>query len=175
MRRVATALALLAVSVLASMATASPVLAQDGRITGVVRSSETQRPLQGAQVFIQGTRIGGLTNTEGRYLIQNVPAGTHEVRVTIIGYSQGSTTVVVGAGQTATADFSVGETAVALEGLVVTGTAVEVRAREVGNALDAVTSRELETIPVTNAENILAGRVPGLTFIARRSACRRSG
>ncbi len=166
MRRVATALALMAVPLLASMATASSAQAQEaGRITGVVRASETQRPLQGAQVFIQGTRIGALTNTEGRYLIQSVPTGTHEVRVTIIGYSQGSTTVVVGAGQTATADFAVGETAVALEGLVVTGTAAEVRAREVGNALDAVTSRELETIPVTNAENILAGRIPGLTVL----------
>jgi TonB-dependent starch-binding outer membrane protein SusC len=165
MRRVATALALLATS-LALVSAPSPASAQqDGRITGVVRSAETQRPLGGAQVFIQGTRIGALSNQEGRYLITGVPAGTHEVRVTIIGYAATGQTVTVAAGQMATADFSVKETAVALEGLVVTGTAKEVRAREVGNALDAVTSRELETVAVTNAENILAGRVPGLTVL----------
>jgi TonB-linked SusC/RagA family outer membrane protein len=143
-----------------------PIQAQEtGRIMGTVRASETQRPLAGAQVFVQGTRIGGLTNTEGRYLILNVPAGTQEVRVTIIGYSPGSMSVNITAGGAATADFALGETAVALEGIVVTGTAAEVRAREVGNALDAVTSHEIENIPVTNPENILAGRVPGLTVL----------
>ena len=148
------------------LAAAVPIQAQEtGRITGMVRASETQRPLTGAQVFIQGTRIGALTNNEGRYLILDAPVGTHEVRVTIIGYSPGSMEVNITPGGTATADFSLGETAVALEGIVVTGTAAEVRAREVGNALDAVTSRELAGIPVTNPENILAGRVPGLTVL----------
>lgn len=166
MRRAATALALMVVSVLAAAAAPAPAPAQEaGRIMGVVQAAETQRPLSGAQVFIQGTRMGALTNTQGRYLILNVPPGTHEVRVTIIGYSAGSRTVVVGAGETATADFSIGETAVSLEGIVVTGTAAEVRAREVGNALDAVTSREIENLPVTNAENILGGRIPGLTVL----------
>ena len=81
MRRVATALALLATS-LAWVSTATPASAQEqGRITGIVRSSETQRPLSGAQVFIQGTRIGGLSNAEGRYLISGVPAGTHQVEL----------------------------------------------------------------------------------------------
>ncbi|MHB1193547.1 MAG: SusC/RagA family TonB-linked outer membrane protein [Longimicrobiales bacterium] len=165
MRRVATALALLATS-LAWVSTATPASAQEpGRISGIVRSADTQRPLSGAQVFVQGTRIGGLSNQEGRYLINGVPAGTHQVRVTIIGYAQTGQTVTVAAGQTVTADFSMAESAVSLEGLVVTGTAKEVRAREVGNALDAVTSRELESTPVTNAENILAGRVPGLTVL----------
>jgi len=166
MRRIATARSILSFLTLAALAGAVPVRAQEtGRIMGTVRAAETQRPLSGAQVFIQGTRIGGLTNNEGRYLILNVPAGTHEVRVTIIGYSPGSLSVNVDAGGTATADFTLGETAVSLEGIVVTGTAAEVRAREVGNALDAVTSRDLENIPVTNPENILGGRVPGLTVL----------
>jgi TonB-linked SusC/RagA family outer membrane protein len=166
MSRVATARSFLSFLTLAALAGAVPVQAQEtGRIMGTVRAAETQRPLSGAQVFIQGTRIGGLTNNEGRYLILNVPAGTHEVRVTIIGYSPGSLSVNVDAGGTATADFTLGETAVSLEGIVVTGTAAEVRAREVGNALDAVTSRDLQNIPVTNPENILGGRIPGLTVL----------
>ncbi len=166
MRRKATALGLMAVSLFALVTAASPASAQEvGRVTGVVRAADTQRPLSGAQVYIEGARIGALTNADGRYLIINVPVGTHEVGVLLIGYSQSVTTVMVGAGQTATADFFVSETAVSLEAIVVTGTAAEVRAREVGNSLDAVTSRELENIPVTNAENILGGRIPGLTVL----------
>jgi len=167
MRPIATARTLLSALVLAgTLVGAQSAGAQDtGRIMGVVRASESMRPLAGAQVFIQGTRIGGLTNNEGRYLILNVPSGTHEVRVTVIGFTTGTQTVSVSPGQTTTADFSLAETAVALEGIVVTGTAAEVRAREVGNALDAVMSKELENIPVTNPENILAGRIPGLTVM----------
>jgi TonB-linked SusC/RagA family outer membrane protein len=156
----------MAVPLFALVTVVSPASAQEmGRITGVVRGAETQRPLQGAQVYIQGTRIGALTSRDGRYLITNVPVGTHEVRVALIGYSQGVTSVVVGAGQTATADFAVSETAVSLEGIVVTGTAAQVRAREVGSSLAAVTSRELANIPATNPENILGGRIPGLTVL----------
>ncbi|MCG6989480.1 MAG: SusC/RagA family TonB-linked outer membrane protein [Gemmatimonadetes bacterium] len=167
MRPVVTARTLLAMLVLAgSLAAAPPAGAQDtGRITGIVRERETARPLAGAQVFLQGTRMGGLTNADGRYLILSVPPGTHEVRVTVIGFTTGTATVTVTAGQTANADFSLTETAVALEGIVVTGTAAEVRAREVGNTIDAVTAHELENIPVTNPENILAGRIPGVTVM----------
>ena len=167
MRPIATVRALLLLLAFVGLAAnAAPVRAQaTGRITGVVRASDGQRPLVGAQVFVAGTRMGTLTNSDGRYLILNVPVGTHEVRVTTIGYSGGSQTVDVQAGATAAADFSLGETAIPLEGIVVTGTAAEVRAREVGNALDAVTSRELELVPVTSPENILSGRVPGLTVM----------
>ncbi|MCG6955408.1 MAG: TonB-dependent receptor [Gemmatimonadetes bacterium] len=167
MRPIATARTMLGALVLAgTLVGAQSAGAQEtGRIMGLVRSSENQRPLSGAQVFIQGTQMGALTNTEGRYLILNVPSGTHEVRVTMIGYTTGSSTVTVAAGQTTTADFSLAETAVSLEGIVVTGTAAQVRAREVGNSIDAVTAHQLQNIPVTNPENIIAGRIPGVAVM----------
>ena len=97
MTRRATALVLMAVSLLALVTAPLPASAQEtGRITGVVRAAETQRPLSGAQVFIQGTRIGALTNTEGRYTIIGVPVGTHEVRVTLGKLNKGLTEHVTG-------------------------------------------------------------------------------
>jgi TonB-linked SusC/RagA family outer membrane protein len=145
---------------------AAPLSAQEAsRITGVVRAAATQRPLAGAQVYVQDLRIGALSSNDGRYLILNVPPGTHRVRVEILGYGTATTTVTLAAGQTAVADFDLTETAVALEEIVVTMTAVEVRARELGNALDAVTSREFENAPVINAEQILGGRIPGVTIM----------
>lgn len=136
---------------------------ETGRVVGQVTAAVNMRPLEGAQVFVEGLRIGGLTNAEGRFLILNVPAGTHTVRVENLGFAAASQSVTVTAGGTATVNFSLTETAVALEELVVTGTATEVRAREVGNSLDAITSRDIENMPVTNTENILGGRVPGVT------------
>ena len=166
MRSAATVRAFLGVLLLAGMALvpSSAAAQATGRITGVVRA-ESGQPLAGAQVFVQGTRMGNLANAEGRFLILNVPVGTRVVRVELLGYAGGQQTVTVGADQTATVDFTLAETAVALEEIVVTGTAAEVRAREVGNALDAITSRELEAVPVISAEEVLGGRIPGLTVI----------
>ncbi|MBT8404781.1 MAG: SusC/RagA family TonB-linked outer membrane protein [Gemmatimonadetes bacterium] len=144
--------------------TAPAVAAQEtGRITGRVTAASTLAPLSGAQVSVSALRLGALTNDDGRFVIFNVPVGTHTLRVDIIGYGSTEQQVTVTAEGTATADFALTETAVALEELVVTGTAAEVRAREVGNSLDAITSRDIENMPVTNPENILGGRIPGVT------------
>jgi TonB-linked SusC/RagA family outer membrane protein len=158
----------MAIAILSAVAALpAPVTAQNtGQIVGRVVSAATGQPLIGAQVVVADLRIGGLTQApEGRFAIPNVPVGTHQIRVEIIGYATMTQTVTVTAGGTATADFTLTETAISLETIVVTGTAAAVRAREVGNSLDAVTSRDIENLPVTNPENILGGRVPGLTII----------
>ncbi|MGD2070165.1 MAG: TonB-dependent receptor, partial [Gemmatimonadota bacterium] len=144
----------------------TPAAAQDaGRVTGTVMNATNMRPLDGAQVELEGTGMGALANAQGRFLILNVPAGTYTVRVTMIGYSTDRQEVTVQAGGTANADFQLEETALALDEIVVTGTAAEVRAKEVGNSLDAITSREIQDIPLRNPEDILGGRAPGVTVM----------
>jgi TonB-linked SusC/RagA family outer membrane protein len=144
----------------------APAQAQNtGQIVGRVVSANTGQPLVGAQVMVEVLRLGGLTGADGRYAIPNVPAGQHTLRVEIIGYGTTTQPVTVTAGGTATSDFTLSETAISLETIVVTGTAATVRAREVGNSLDAVSSRDIENLPIRNAEGVLSGRVPGLTVI----------
>jgi len=134
-----------------------------GSVVGQVLSGATMQPLRGAQVSLPGLNMGGLTNDSGRFLILNVPQGARQLRVDMIGFETATREITVPAGGTVTVDLTLNETAVSLEEIVVTGTAAEVRAREVGNAIDAVTSRNIEALPVTNPENIIGGRVPGVT------------
>lgn len=133
-----------------------------GTVTGLVRDAVNLSPLAGAQVSIEGTGIGGLVNNVGRFLLLNVPAGTHTVNVTMIGYSAGSQTVTVTAGGTATSDFSLREQALSLEGVVVTGTAGQARRREVGNAIESVGSRDIEVAAITDVGDVLQGRAAGV-------------
>lgn len=109
--------------------------AQNGTVTGSVRDAVSQAPLAGAQISIAGTTLGMLTNNVGRYLLVNVPAGEQTVRVDLIGYGSMELTVTVPAGGAATADFNIRQDAIALEGVVVTGTAGQARRREVGNSI----------------------------------------
>lgn len=147
-------------------ATAAPANAQaTGTVRGTVIAAETLRPLSGAQVNVVGTGRGTLTNSAGEYLIPGVPAGSRTVRVQMIGYEVVEQTVDVSADASATADFRLEVTAIALEEVVVTATG-EARRREIGNSLSSISSKEIEVAPVQNTQQIIAGRSPGVTVIA---------
>src|SRR5690606_23864971 len=94
------ALALAAAVLLA--APGGPAEAQQaGSVAGQVTAAQTQRPLSGVQVFIPGTGVGSLTNADGRFLLVNVPAGTHTVRTQLLGFGAAEQSVTVEAGATA--------------------------------------------------------------------------
>lgn len=49
-------------------------------LSGVVTDAETGRPVVGAGVVIPALGIGAVSQRDGRYVIEDVPAGTHAVR-----------------------------------------------------------------------------------------------
>jgi TonB-dependent starch-binding outer membrane protein SusC len=142
---------------------ASDATAQTGEIRGTVVDAETQRPVANAQVTIPEHGIGGLTGQRGRFTLQNVPAGQVAVAVQRIGYRAGEQTVTVTAGEVATTEFTLRQSAVELDALVVTGTADGARARELGTSLGQISADDLEFAPVRNPADALMGRVSGVT------------
>jgi len=135
---------------------------QTGTIAGRVISSQAQ-PLSDVVLQVVGTDFTALTNTDGRYLILGVPAGTYTVQATFIGYGQAEGSATVTAGGSATVDLTLQARAVQLEGVIVTGTAIASQRREVGNSIDLITSADIEASGVTSVEEILRGRIQGLT------------
>lgn len=136
-----------------------------GTVRGTVVDATSMRPLAGAQVSIAGVGLGTITNSSGQFLIVNVPAGEARVRVQMIGYGVEQQTTRVAAGETTTLNFELEETAIALDEVVVTGTAADVRRKEIGNSMEAITSAEIRNAPVTNTQTILQGRTPGVTVM----------
>ena len=122
------------------------VAQQGGTITGRVTDVRSGLPVVSAQIFIQSLDLGGLSQQNGRYLLQNVPAGTHELSVARIGYRTVAQQVTVGGGQTVELNFEITEEALALDEIIVTGTAGGTQRRAIGNAverLDAAAIQEL--------------------------------
>ena len=86
LRRTATMTGLLA-GIVATFLSPSPASAQStGRVTGVVTDSASSRPVGDVQVLVVGTRIGGVTDAQGRYTIVGAPAGTRTIEARRIGY-----------------------------------------------------------------------------------------
>ena len=146
-----------------ALATA-PVLAQTGTVTGTVQDASGQ-PLAGAQVSVEGTTIGGLSSDAGRYLLNNVPVGDHDITVVLLGYAAVTQSVSVQAGETAVRDFVLQLTALSMDEIVVTATG-EQRRREIGNAIAKIeTSMLTEVAPVTSFQELLQGRASGVSVI----------
>ena len=59
-----------------------------GVISGSVKDEKSGEALVGAGVSVVGTKLGGVTDLDGKYAIQNVPAGVYSIRVLYSGYSQ---------------------------------------------------------------------------------------
>lgn len=58
-----------------------------GNISGFVRDKETNIPLPGANIVVEGTNFGAKANKYGHYIIYNLPVGNYNLRVSMIGYS----------------------------------------------------------------------------------------
>ena len=79
--------------------------AQTGTLAGMVNDATTGEALAGANVVVDGTGLGAAADAGGSYLIENVPAGTHTVTASVIGYQSSTRNVSTGTG-TAVVNFS---------------------------------------------------------------------
>ena len=163
-RAVLGALAILATALLAPVS----LRAQDtGTIRGHVVEAASGRGLSDVQVTVTGTTRGAVTNANGDFTIDNVPAGAYTVAARRIGYARRVTSVTVSAGQTARADFSLTIAATQLDAIVTTGTAGAVEKRTVGNAITQIDVADvMAKTNVVNVTDVLVGRSPGVTVAA---------
>lgn len=126
-------------------------------VTGVVRD-QSQQPIPGVTVSVQGTSIGTATDLNGRYEI-TVPEGSTLV-FSFIGFN--SHTVQVGS--QAVIDVVLMEDISSLEEVVVVGYAEQKKVSVTG-AVASVNTQELRQSSSASLANALAGRLSGLTSI----------
>ena len=108
-----------------------------------------------------------MTGADGRYQIRNVPAGPRAVRATSIGYTSADTVVNVIAGQTVTVDFDLNRSVIAMDEIVVTGTAGAQEKITLGNSVGTIEAGQLvEETPIHNVMELLSARTPGLTLMS---------
>ena len=139
--------------------------AQTGSITGTIMDTGSGLPVASAQVFIAELDLGVLSQQNGSYNLQNVPAGTQTVTVQRLGYREAAQTVQVTAGDPVVVNFAITESALQLDEVIVTGTPGGTQRRAIGNTvarLDA--STVLQDVAVTNMQDLLTARTPSLRF-----------
>ena len=140
--------------------------AQTGTIAGQVLEAQTGTPLGNVQVSVVGLDIGTLTDASGRYRIAGVPAGQVEIRAESMGFTAATSTVNVVAGEMVRVDFTLTQTALALEGIVVTALGIERAERELTTSVQALSGDALVQAPEANLVSSLSGKVSGVHILS---------
>jgi TonB-dependent starch-binding outer membrane protein SusC len=105
-----------------------------------------------------------MTAQDGSYRITLAPAGAHQVRAIRLGYAAQTRPVTVPANGNAEANFSLSETAMSLDQVVVTATGETQRRRENGASVGTIDSSMWNSASAPTLSNILSSRTPGLSI-----------
>ena len=93
-----------------------------GIITGRVFHSGTSNVIPSANIIILGSTLGASADTEGRFIIQNIPPGSYEVRASGIGFAHAiQRGIIVKSDEKTELTFSLSEQSVQLGEVVTTG------------------------------------------------------
>lgn len=91
----------------------SVAMAQTGKISGKVRDKKTELPVIGAAIILEGTTLGAVSDTDGRFEITDIPAKSYNLKAQSIGYETAiiyNIVVSTGNAQVITVDMEGGKT-----------------------------------------------------------------
>ena len=126
-------------------------------ISGSVMDQESNEPLIGANVVVQGTTIGTITDIDGKFNL-NVPADAENLVISYSGYD--SQIIPIAGG-----NFSIVLSAGALlDEVVVVGYGTQ-RSKEITSSVSSVSSEDFIVGNVNSPAQLLQGKVPGLTIV----------
>ncbi|HWR99477.1 MAG TPA: carboxypeptidase-like regulatory domain-containing protein, partial [Prolixibacteraceae bacterium] len=153
----------------------SNTFAANGSIEGTVFDKKTRETLVGAQVIVEGTTTGAVTNFDGHYLIDNLKPGTYNIKVTYISYNTVMfEKVVVAANQNIQLNVDMEEASISLGDITVTAT------RRKGSDVSIITAMKSSLIASNGISNQqiqrsqdrdaseVVKRVPGVTVVDDR-------
>jgi outer membrane receptor for ferrienterochelin and colicin len=138
---------------LPAVAIAQPV----GHIRGRIVDAETGQPLAFTNVVLVGTEWGAMTDSDGRFVVENIPAGVYTVKASYIGYeSQTLENVRVAPGETATADLRLTATVKELGEVTVTAEKKKLIDVKTSSVRADVSSEDLASLPVDEITEAIA-------------------
>jgi TonB-dependent SusC/RagA subfamily outer membrane receptor len=132
-----------------------------GSVHGHVTDASGGRGLVDAQVVVDGTRVGAITNANGDFTLNAVPAGIRTITVRRIGYQPVTRTMNIAGGIAATMDVVLRVSAINLNEVVVTGTGTPTERRKLGTSVATVDSSLINRAQAVTVDQAMQGKIPG--------------
>lgn len=143
------------------------VFAQTGSISGKV-VDESNLPLPGAAVYVEGTLISTQTDINGNYRLTGVSYGNVSITVKFIGYDNFTRTIKL-ITDASTLDFKLLPSSKSLNEVVVIGYG-SVKKSDLTGAVTNVTSKDFQQGQITTPEQLISGKVAGVRITSNSGA-----
>ncbi len=135
-------------------------MSAQGTVSGSVSDADGES-LIGANVYVDGTDSGTVTDLNGNYSL-SVPSGSYTIMASYIGYSTSGESVTIENGGNYTVDFVLSPDNLALDEIVVTGTFSGRSQKESPISMTYLNADQLQRLASNSQADILR-TVPGIT------------
>lgn len=141
----------------------SPLLAQT-TLKGTVSNAKSGDVLPGASIVVQGLNKGAASRKGGEFEIKGLPAGSYDVRVSLLGYKPKTQKVTL-AGDVITLAIKLDEAVSTLDEAVVLGTRRSDRTViESPVPIDVISAKEMRMTGLVETAQLLQMNIPSLNF-----------
>ncbi|WP_422359721.1 TonB-dependent receptor [Reichenbachiella sp.] len=130
-------------------------------INGTV-SDENGESIPGSTVLLTGTTNGSITDINGRFVLQNIPVGSHQIKVSALGHIGQTKTVEIELGQSVELIFKLKSDATSLEEVTIYGKSEATIVREQAYAVAVVEAKEFKNVSAD--VNQILNRVSGINI-----------
>ena len=130
-----------------------------GRIKGAVTDAETNLPLQGAHITLEGTDRHTITNDFGKFQLTNVDTGQYQLRISYVGFQPVMQSVTVTLNKNIEVGILIERSSLELSEIAVTALP--------SDDINTISAIDINLRPVQTSQDILRS-VPGL-FIAQHA------
>ena len=144
------------------------ILFSESIIKGIVKDSQTNNPLIGANVFIDGTNMGSPSDVNGAYLISNVPSCescNYTLKVLYIGYQEYDMKILVNQDKEYTIDLYIDPSSLEVETTTVTAKKRIDKITDAPASIELVSAKDIKREESTNLGGYLKG-LKGVDFTA---------
>ncbi len=125
-----------------------------GKVAGRVKDAKTSEPVIGTNVVLEKTSLGAVTDSEGYFVILNIPPGEHALRVSSIGYATVQIKVKVSADLTTTQNVDLTQQTVTMDMVVVTAQQPMIQVDRT-NTQASIDAQQIKAYPVQDLNDIL--------------------
>lgn len=135
-----------------------------GTIIGTVTEAGTGDPLAAANILVEGTVLGAMSDGHGEYRIPNILEGVYRLRFSVVGYRVEVREVTVRASGTVRVDVEMVQTPLALPDVVVTAGRRQQPIEEAAASVAVLGAEQIRARAAPRLDVILP-LVPGVTMV----------
>ena len=133
------------------------------KIKGIVTEAGSGEVIPGANILIENTSYGTVSNIKGEFDLTKITEGSYKVKISSIGYKPLIQSILVSKGKTIELNVRLERAIYDMDEIVVTGTRFETIAKNIPQSVSVVSSKDLELQHAKSIDDALIN-TPGVFF-----------